>query len=49
MLKKEGSVATTGVSEGSKNVKYRRTGKSYLTDGEPQELGWLTILHASSL
>lgn len=39
VLKKEGSVATTGASEVSKNVKYRRTGKSYLTDDGPQELG----------
>ncbi|WP_086660836.1 ATP-binding protein [Lentzea kentuckyensis] len=38
VLKKEGSVATTGGSEVSRNVKYRRTEKSYLTDDEPQEL-----------
>ena len=35
VLKKEGSVVTTGASEVSKNVKYRRTEKSYLTGDEP--------------
>jgi ATP-dependent DNA helicase RecG len=39
VLKKKGSVATTGASEVSRNVKYRRTEKSYLTDDEPQQLG----------
>ena len=37
VLKKEGSVVTSGASDVSKNVKYRRTNKSYLTSDEPTD------------